>query len=1003
MKDLISRVQQRSKQYRPLPFWSWNDKLKTDMTAWQIREMAKTGHGGYFMHARGGIQTDYLSDEWFEQVEVGIKEGLANDLDPWLYDESGWPSGFAGGEVTAKGKAFHAKGLFIDYIDQIDAYEKDENFLNFYEIDASTKEIRVITEDTTNPMVAIKYTVCSDYIDILNHEVTEYFIECTHEKYYEKFKDEFGRGIKGFFTDEPRISEGDVPWSHLLPDEFKKRYDYDLLDHLPALFMETKDYEKVRYDFWAVISDLFVTAFMKQLYDWCEEHDTELTGHVMMEESLYSQMTGTAGSMPFYEYMHVPGVDWLRRTMGNSIMTKQVGSAAEQLGRTRVLTESYALSGWDVSLEELKWMAEWQYVNGVNMMCQHLAAYTLRGFRKRDYPPSVFIQQNWWEEYKDFNDYLSNLGALLSDGEKIVDVLVIHPMKSAWIAFDGKNNDVISKLDSDLIDLTDKLLGSHVDYHFGDETLMKNHGSLANGKLQIGKCEYGTVILPSLLSLDENTVDLLEEFVANGGKLISIGDYPALCNGRPSSRLENLKEQTDVFDTAEMFLKETTNRAVSITMDNQQVSDIRYTQREVEEGKLLFMINLSKEEFYDTKVRVEGKFGASLISLEDMSEMEYPTVVEGNQTSFDIRFAPMQSYSLVLKEEIVEQEKEEIVADVIKVDTGSWDVEKSYQNTLTLDKCKYRIDQGKWQEELPVIHIMKKLLEMRKPCDIELNFTFNVQMDPEKMEELYLIAEEAGDYDITINGTKVAYTGNEWWKDTSFKKLDIRDYIVKGENNIHMARKFYQSPNVYRVLFGEGVYETELNQLTYDVELESIYLLGDFGVVSESGYTELPKNGIRTAGPFALVEKPKVLQVGDFTRQGLCFFSGKLDLTREIQISKKSGNKIMLDFGRVRTPLFKLYVNNKLVSKFMWEPFQADITSYVQEGANEIRVEMYSSNRNLLGPHHHIDGEVYNVGPASFAGEWSWVERPTEGVPIDRSKVTQSYWNDDYCFVTFGL
>lgn len=1003
MKSLISRIQERSKEYRPLPFWSWNDKLQTDMTTWQIQEMAKTGHGGYFMHARGGVLTEYLSDEWFEQVEVGIKEGLANDLEPWLYDESGWPSGFAGGKVTEKGKLFHAKGLFMDHIDNIDAYEKDENFLNFYEINPVTKEAKVITKDTSNPMVAIKYTVCSDYIDILNEDVIKYFIECTHERYYEKFEEHFGKGLKGFFTDEPRISEGDIPWSHLLPEEFKERYGYDLLDNLPALFMETKDYEKVRYDFWALISDLFVTAFMKQLYDWCEEHNSMLTGHVMMEESLYSQMTGTTGSMPFYEYMHIPGVDWLRRTMGNSIMTKQVGSASEQLGKTKVLTESYALSGWDVSLEELKWMAEWQYINGVNMMCQHLAAYSLRGFRKRDYPPSLFVQQAWWDEYKDFNDYLSRLGAVLTEGEKIVDVLVIHPMKSAWIAYDGENNDVIKKLDQDLINLTDQLLGSHIDYHFGDETLIKNHGSLNHGKLKIGKCQYGTVILPSLLSIDEFTLDLLEGFAKNGGKLISIGDYPALCNGRPSSRLENLKEKTDIFQTLEMFLDQTTNREVSITVKDEQVQDIRLTQRKLDEGKLLYMINLNKEESYETKVSLKGKYGASLLSLEGMDTKGYPVNIEGDETSINIKFAPMQSYALILKEEIVKEVEKEEEIERIKVHTGNWHVKEMDYNTFTLDKCKYRVDKGEWQEELAVIHIMKKLLEMKRPCDIELNFSFNIKTDLDKIGELYLIAEEAGDYDITVNGTKVTYTGNQWWKDSAFKKLDIRNYIVPGENNIYMTRRFYQSPHVYHVLFDEGVYETELNQLTYDVELESIYLLGDFGILSDSDYEELPRHGIRTKGPFAMVEKPSILQSGDFTTQGLCFFSGKLSLSREIHVDKKENTRIILDFGRVRTPLFKLYINDQLVSKFMWGPFEADITSYVQEGSNEIRVMAYSSNRNLLGPHHHINGEIYNVGPASFSGDWSWCERPTEGVPTDAEDITKSYWNDDYCFVTFGL
>ena len=46
------------KKFRPIPFWSWNEKLNADETARQIDIMDKAGIGGYFMHARGGLETE---------------------------------------------------------------------------------------------------------------------------------------------------------------------------------------------------------------------------------------------------------------------------------------------------------------------------------------------------------------------------------------------------------------------------------------------------------------------------------------------------------------------------------------------------------------------------------------------------------------------------------------------------------------------------------------------------------------------------------------------------------------------------------------------------------------------------------------------------------------------------------------------------------------------------------------------------------------------------------
>ena len=82
--------------YRPVPFWSWNEKLSPEELRWQIREMKKVGLGGFFMHARGGLQTGYLSDEWMDCVKACLDEAAKLDMNAWLYDENGWPSGFGG-------------------------------------------------------------------------------------------------------------------------------------------------------------------------------------------------------------------------------------------------------------------------------------------------------------------------------------------------------------------------------------------------------------------------------------------------------------------------------------------------------------------------------------------------------------------------------------------------------------------------------------------------------------------------------------------------------------------------------------------------------------------------------------------------------------------------------------------------------------------------------------------------------------------------------------------
>ena len=101
-------------KYRPIPFWSWNEKLDTEETKKQIDIMHNAGIGGFFMHARGGLQTEYMSDEWFRNIEAGIEVAEKLDMFPWAYDENGWPSGFGDGKVNGLGKKYQQKWLRFD-------------------------------------------------------------------------------------------------------------------------------------------------------------------------------------------------------------------------------------------------------------------------------------------------------------------------------------------------------------------------------------------------------------------------------------------------------------------------------------------------------------------------------------------------------------------------------------------------------------------------------------------------------------------------------------------------------------------------------------------------------------------------------------------------------------------------------------------------------------------------------------------------------------------------
>ena len=180
-----------------------------------------------------------------------------------------------------------------------DAETPDGKLLGFYGVSGSgcrflDMKIRA-AKSMAKPDETIYYVAHEknvDYVDLLNPKVVKAFIDCTYKAYKNKLGGDFGGAtMPGFFTDEPQYARNKIPWSYALPAEFKKTNGYDVTDKLPLLFVEGEGYEKYRFDFWRVVNRLYCESFGKQIYDWCNSHNCKFTGHAMLEDNLYCQMS----------------------------------------------------------------------------------------------------------------------------------------------------------------------------------------------------------------------------------------------------------------------------------------------------------------------------------------------------------------------------------------------------------------------------------------------------------------------------------------------------------------------------------------------------------------------------------------------------------------------------------------------------------------------------------------------------------------------------------------
>ena len=111
-KQIIEAFSDPTTEYRGKPFWSWNGELRGEELVRQAHIMKEMGLGGYFMHSRAGLITEYLGDEWFELINEVADAAEADGMEARLYDEDRWPSGSAGGKVTVDPK-YRMKSLYV--------------------------------------------------------------------------------------------------------------------------------------------------------------------------------------------------------------------------------------------------------------------------------------------------------------------------------------------------------------------------------------------------------------------------------------------------------------------------------------------------------------------------------------------------------------------------------------------------------------------------------------------------------------------------------------------------------------------------------------------------------------------------------------------------------------------------------------------------------------------------------------------------------------------------
>ena len=992
-------------EYRAAPFWAWNCKLEKDVLERQIGYLKEMGFGGFHMHSRSGVVTQYLGKDFMDLVKFCVKKAKDEDMLAWLYDEDRWPSGFAGGYVT-KEKKFRTKNYVLspenvdyDIKDFDEAVEMCEPyFICAYDIKLDKNGFlesykRIGRDDKAEGEKRYLYMqVDADrawfnnqsYVDTMNKDAMKKFIDVTYESYKNAVGEEFDNVVPAIFTDEPQIGVHDggnkskmqfikelhyadekinvgIPWTFSMDEEYKKRYGVEFIDIIPEIVWALKDNKpsKHKYNYHKLKTDLFVDAFAKQCGKWCDDNGIKLTGHLMMEDTLATQTEAVGDAMRSYPYFGIPGIDLLCDGL-HYRTAKQAQSAAHQFGKEGVLSELYGVTNWDFDFRGHKFQGDWQAALGITVRVPHLAWVSMEGEAKRDYPASINYQSPWYKKYSYVEDHFARVNTALTRGKPNVRVAVVHPVESCWLYTGAKDSvsNIRAGLEKQFVDTSLALLETHNDYDYINEDIISNICKDVSAPLKVGEMSYDVVIVSGCATLRKTTLEILKKFKAAGGKLIFIGECPKyidLCENDEIKKLynESIKVNLDKAAIAEVLSD--VNEIEIKYEDGRNADDFIYNMRNDSDGKWVFIARKTKETMEyiifsrGLNITFKGEYTPVLYDTLSGEIKKIPYKIEHGNTKVSFRAYASDSFLIKLckkEADSYEGESDEKTLTQTKRIFDLVDYSLSEENVLILDRARYAFDDGEFNDEEEILKID--------------NFAREWLGWKEKgkgraaLAQPWVMEDKESGHSVTLEfevNSVIDYKGAY----LAIENPQICEIKFNGEKISNEPCGYFTDEAIKKIKLpeikkGKSIITVKI-PIAMRRNLEWAYVLGDFGV---------DVFGVKTQ----INEKYEKIGFSSLTEQRMPFYSGNVTYKFDIETDD-------CDLG-ITTPLYRgavidVKIDGEEKGNIAYSPYELRVKD-VKKGTHKVEITLYGTRFNSFGTLHSTDDRKW-IGPQAWSSE----------------------------------
>ncbi len=838
MDKMLSDVLSRSEANYMLPFY-WQHGDHTDNIPHEIERIYNSGCKAFCVESRP--HKDFGGDGWWRDMDIIIAEAKRYDMDVWILDDDHFPTGHANGAVKLRPE-LRPWQIAEEHVDTADVAAgssllikrmPDENnrliAVYAYRRTGNEEEIYPEPVDLTDCVngrflcfddalegcqrIFFVYqtragAMSDEYIDMMNPESVRLLVDAVYEPHYSHYGDEFGKTIKGFFSDEPRLGNtwfGEhaceyryyenriglagmaYPWNaESVPARMRERLGYDPMPYIAALWndMGAKTAE-IRLSYMDAVSSLYRDNFTRQLGDWCRAHGVQYIGHIIEDNESHARMGCSAAHyfrsldgqdmsgvdivlhqiMPgMSRYIHTSSCAWNRcNTNFFDCTLEKLASSFAHINpqmNGRAMCEIFGAYGWAEGASCMRYLLDHALVRGINRFVPHAFSPS---FPDGDCPPH-FGAGDVDPQYDAFSKLMCYGNAvvhLLEGAVHIADAAVLYHAEAEWM------NPIGSAMTTSTI--TRILSDAHIDYDIlpmdcflGEKD---SRGAsvypavVKNGELCVGNEKYKCLIIPYAPTYPKKFTAAVEKLEKKGLRVYRIG------------------VDTDEGSLARRMKKDFTPD-VEVSFDYPELRHCHYARGNTH---IFMFVNESSSVKVDADIRFGNKrmAGGIMYSLDLLHEDRVLRYVERHDRDAVLSLEPFESVIWIRTNESPMR----TVSDTLKFGGTVWpdiklDVLYSEYDKPDEWKCAaegIETDGASVGEAFSEISKKLRALSGTVRCKI----TFDTKYMPKLTDSVYLIAGYHGNsMRASLNGYDMGLMVNPPFR------FDMSGKIRDGENEL---------------------------------------------------------------------------------------------------------------------------------------------------------------------------------------------------------------------------